>query len=67
MAEMMTTMLQVQRLDATALLTDMTRDVFAMLAKLLEMKDLVRLDMAVTNRGAREALLEAMRTGRLCY
>ena len=64
---MMMKTMQGQRLDATALLTDMTRDVFAMLAKLLEMKDLVRLDTAVTNRGAREALLEAMTTGRLCY
>ena len=42
MADTMT----VQRLKSTALLTDMTRDVFALLAKLLEMKDLASLDMA---------------------
>jgi len=48
--------MEIQRLDATALLTDMTRDVFALLATLLEMKDLARLDMAMMKRRAREAL-----------
>ena len=63
----MADMATVQRLDATALLTDMTRDVFALLATLLEMKDLARLDMAMMKRRAREALLEALTKQKLCY
>jgi Ankyrin repeats (3 copies) len=59
--------MEIQRLDATALLTDMTRDVFALLATLLEMKDLARLDMAMMKRRAREALLEALTKQKLCY
>ena len=56
-----------ERLRPTALLADMRRDEFAVITKLLDMKDLVRLDTAMMNRKGREALLEAMRTGRMCY
>jgi len=54
-----------ERLKPTALLVDMGRDEFAVLTKFLDMKDVARLDTAMTNRRGRSSLLEGIRTE--CY
>jgi len=59
--------MSVERLRSTALLVDMGRDEFAVLSKMIDMKDLARMDTAMTNRKGRSVLLEGISKGKLCY
>ena len=48
-------------------LTDMTKDVVLLIAKLLDIKDVVNLHTAMTNKDGRKTMLEAFIAGGLCY